>query len=81
MDNCSPRLTPVLIDLLSETRVRIVTFAPHTTQIFQVLDLTLFGVLKRRGQYHFPFGYDAGNARFIKKVTRDFLSTIIDINR
>jgi hypothetical protein len=49
MDNCSPHLTPVVIDLLSNARVRIVTFAPHTTQIFQVLDLVLFGVLKRRG--------------------------------
>jgi hypothetical protein len=31
MDNCSPHLAPVVIDLLSEAHVRIVTFAPHTT--------------------------------------------------
>jgi hypothetical protein len=72
MDNCSPHLTPVVIDLLSEARVRIVTFAPHTTQIFQTLDLSLFGVLKRRGQYQLPFGDDAGSARFSKKRYRDF---------
>jgi hypothetical protein len=67
MDNCSLHLTPIVIDLPSEARVRIVTFAPHTTQIFQVLDLSLFGVLKRRGQDQLRFGDDARSARFIKK--------------
>jgi hypothetical protein len=52
--NCSPHLTPVVIDLLSYARVRIVTFAPHPTQIFQVLDLdfALFGGLKRRSKFN-----------------------------
>jgi hypothetical protein len=80
MDNCSPHLTPVVIDLLSEVRVKIVTFAPHTTQLFQALDLSLFGVLKRREQYQLPFGDDAGSARFIKKIYRDFRSTMTNIN-
>jgi hypothetical protein len=79
----SPDLIPVVIDLLSQARVRIVTFAPHTTQIFQALDLnldlTLFGVLKRRGQHQLPLGDDAGSARFIKKISRDFRSTMTDI--
>jgi hypothetical protein len=60
------------IELLSTARVRVVvvTFAaqPHTTQIFQVLDLTVFGVLKRRGQYQSPLEDDAGSARFMKKM-------------
>jgi hypothetical protein len=80
MDNCSPHLTSVVIDLLSEARVRIVTFAPDTTQIFQALDLSLFGVLKRRGQYQLPFGDDAGSAPFIKKIYRDFRSSMTDVN-
>jgi hypothetical protein len=80
MDNCSPQLTPVVIDLLSEGLARIVTFAPHTTQIFQALDLTSFGVLKRRGQYQFPFADDAGRAGVIKKLCRDFQSTVTDIH-
>jgi hypothetical protein len=70
-----------VIDLLSEARVRIVTFAPHATQIFQGLDLSLFEVLKRLGQYQLPFGDDAASARFIKKIYRDFRSTMTDINR
>jgi hypothetical protein len=58
MDTCSPHISPSVIELLSTASVRVIvaTFAPqpHTAQIFQVLDLTLFGFLKRRGQYQFP---------------------------
>jgi hypothetical protein len=50
MDNCSHHATPVVIDLLSTAPMRIVTFGPDTTQIFQAFDLTLFRVLKRRRQ-------------------------------
>jgi hypothetical protein len=79
MDNWSPHLTPVVIDLLSEACVRIVTFATHTTQILQALDFTLFGALKRRGQSQLPFGDDAGRAHFIKKPYHDLRSTMSDI--
>jgi hypothetical protein len=79
-ENHSAHLTPVVIDLLSNARVGIVTFAPHTTQIFQVLDLALFGVLKKRGQYQFPFRDVTESAHFIKKVYHDFRSTTTDIN-
>jgi hypothetical protein len=44
------------MDFLSSARVRVVTFAPHTTQIFQLLDVTLFGFFKREEKYHLPFG-------------------------
>jgi hypothetical protein len=71
-----------VIDLLSEAHLWIIAFAPHTTQIFQALDLdlSLFGVLKRRGQYQLPFGDDAGSAPFIKQVYCDFQSTMTDLN-
>jgi hypothetical protein len=42
-------------DLLNTAGVRVVTFAPHTPQIFQLLDLTLFGIFKQEGKYHLPF--------------------------
>jgi hypothetical protein len=80
MDNCSPHLTPVVVNFLSSARVRIVTFEPHPAHIFRVFDLVLFGVLQRRGQYQLPFGDDTGSARFIKKVYHDFRSTMTDIN-
>jgi hypothetical protein len=51
----------------------VVTFAPqpHTTQLFQVLDLTLFGVLKRHGQYQLPFEDHGETSRFVKKMYHD----------
>jgi hypothetical protein len=56
----------------------MVTFAPqpHTTQIFHVLDLTLFDVLKGRGQYQLPLQDDAGSTRFIRKSYHDFWMTM-----
>jgi hypothetical protein len=47
MDNCSPHMEEAVIALLTGARVRVVTFAPHTTQIFQVLDVVLFSALKK----------------------------------
>jgi hypothetical protein len=55
MDNCPSHVTDDLIGLLTEARVRVITFARHTRQTFQILDVTLFGVLKRRLEYKSPF--------------------------
>jgi hypothetical protein len=46
MDNCSPHMDDAVIAVLTRQPVRVVTFAPHTTHIFQLLDLVLFGALK-----------------------------------
>jgi hypothetical protein len=82
MDICSPHNTPSIIELLSTLRVRLVVvpFAPHTTQIFQVLDLTLFGVLKSGGQYQLPLEDDAGSPRFIREVSHHFRMTMVEPN-
>jgi hypothetical protein len=82
MDNCSPHITRAVIELLSTARVRVslLTFAPHTTHIFQVLDLTLFGVLTRRGQYQLPLGNDAWRTRFIRKAYHDFRMIMVRLN-
>jgi hypothetical protein len=76
----SHHITPDVIELLSTARVGVVTFAPqsHTTEIFQVLDLTLFGVLKRRSQYQLPLEDEAGSARLIRKMYHDFQMAITE---
>jgi hypothetical protein len=51
MDNCAGHATDDVIHLLTEAPVRVITFAPHTTQIFQVFNVTVFGALKRRPRY------------------------------
>jgi hypothetical protein len=54
LDNCPSYLISDVRDLLSTVRVRVVAFVPHTTQIFQLLDLTLFGTLKLEGKDRSP---------------------------
>jgi hypothetical protein len=80
MDNCSSHITNDVLDLLTEARVRVITFAPHTTQIFQVLDTTLFGVLKRRQRSELPFGDEKATVKFVMKVYRDFKQTVVEPN-
>jgi hypothetical protein len=45
-----------------------VTFAPHTTQIFQLLDLTFFTIFRREGKYHLPFGDLGTTVNFVYNV-------------
>jgi hypothetical protein len=61
-----------VIRLLTEARVRVITYAPHTTQIFQVLDVRLFGVLKRRPRYELPSEKHIAPVKVIPKVLHDF---------
>jgi hypothetical protein len=70
MDNCSAQVTDDLIRLLTESRVRVITFALHTTHIFQILDLTLFGALKTRNV----------TVKSIMKVYHDFTQTMAPSN-
>jgi hypothetical protein len=68
MDNYPSHLTCDVRDLLNTVRVRVVTFAPHTTRIFQLLDLTIFGMLKREGKYHLPFSDLGTMVNFVYNV-------------
>jgi hypothetical protein len=67
------------IELLTSAKIGIISFAPHTVHIVQMLDLALFGVLKRRGQYGLPFSDEKGTAQFITRVYHDFQLTMIEI--
>jgi hypothetical protein len=80
MDNCPSHVSDNIIGLLTEARVRVITFAPHTTQIFQVLDVTLFGVLIRGLGYKLPFEDEKETVRFIMKVYHDFKQTMVESN-
>jgi hypothetical protein len=55
MSHCSADVSDDVIRILTEARVCVITFAPHATQVFQPLDLTLFGVLKQGPRYELPF--------------------------
>jgi hypothetical protein len=46
MDNLSSHCTPDVLQLLAQHRILAITFPPHTSHLFQPLDLCFFSVLK-----------------------------------
>jgi hypothetical protein len=80
MDNCSPHMGDAVIALLTREHVRVITFAPHTTHIFQVLDLVLFGALKKHSTRLSTLDEEQPAAAFIIKVYHDFKQTMIEVN-
>jgi hypothetical protein len=52
----------------------------HTTQIFQVLDVTLFGVLKQHSKYELLFGDEKATGQFMMKVYHGFKQTMVEPN-
>jgi hypothetical protein len=80
MDNSSAHVNDDLICILSEANMRVITIAPHATHVFQILDLTLFGVLKRCPRYELPFDDDNATVKVIMKVYHDFRQTMIRPN-
>jgi hypothetical protein len=80
MDNCPGLVTDDVIRPLTGARVRVITFTPHTTQIFQVLDVTLFGVLKRRPRDQLPFEDENETVKCTMKVYHDFKQTMMKPN-
>ena len=47
MDSCSSHCTTNVMKLLGENKIIAFAFPSHTTNIFQALDLSLFGIFKR----------------------------------
>jgi hypothetical protein len=71
-------VTDVILTLLRDAKVRVITWPPHTTQIFQQLDISLFGVLKQRGHSQFPFDDDQSTSDFVFRTYRPFKQTIVE---
>jgi hypothetical protein len=80
MDNCRSHITSDLIALLTEARVRGITLAPHTTQVIQVLDVTVFDVLKRRPRYELLLEDEKATVEFKMKVSHDLKQTMVEPN-
>jgi hypothetical protein len=56
------------MDLLMAVAVRVVTVASHITQIFQLLDLTLFGIFKQEARSRLPFDERTTTANFVDNL-------------
>ena len=48
MDNFSSHCSQRIMDLLGNLNIQVITFPPHTTHIFQMLDLVTFGIMKTK---------------------------------
>jgi hypothetical protein len=49
MDNCPADLGEEILSFLRDVRMRIIAWSSQPTQIFQKLDICLFGVSKQQG--------------------------------
>jgi hypothetical protein len=73
---CSVDVNDDVIRILIEATLHVITFAPHTTQIFQVINLSLFGVLKLCPRYELPFDENNATVKVITKVYHEFTQTM-----
>jgi hypothetical protein len=80
MDNCPFHMRREVLKMLREHNVRVITFPPHTSQVFQALDLSLFGVLKRKLQYKLPLCNDDAVVMFIQKAFHSLKQTFVPDN-
>jgi hypothetical protein len=80
MDNCPSHIAGDVMDFLTASAVRVVTFAPRTTQIFQLLDLTLFGIFKQKGKYYLPFDELTTTTNFMYNVYIKLAKTLTHPN-
>jgi hypothetical protein len=65
LDNCSIHTKPEVLATLRDHNVKVITFPPHITLLFQTLDLCIFDVFKRKVQYKLPFNNDSLTVNFI----------------
>jgi hypothetical protein len=72
IDNYSPHISDDVVVVLIHARVRIITFTSHTTHIFQMLDVVLFGILKKHAKGLKMFDEEQSAAAFLPKVYHDF---------
>jgi hypothetical protein len=80
MDNYSPHISDDVVAVLIHVRVRIITFTPHITHIFQTLDVVLFGALKKHANGLKMFDEEQPAAAFPLMVYHDFKQTMIEVN-
>jgi hypothetical protein len=80
IDNAPSHVSEVSLRLLRDAKARVITWPPHTTQIFQQLDRSLFQVMKQRDQYKSPFDDEQGTANFRFQIYHMFKQTMIEAN-
>jgi hypothetical protein len=60
--------------------VRIITFVPRSTHLFQVLDVVLSDALKKHATGLETLDEEQPAAAFLLKIHHDFKQTMIEVN-
>jgi hypothetical protein len=80
MDNYSLHISDDVVAVLTRVRVRIITFTTYTTYFFQILDIVLFGILKKHDTSLETLDDEQSVAQFLLKVYHDFKQTRVEAN-
>jgi hypothetical protein len=80
MDNCSSQASDDVVAVLTSVQMRIITFTPHTTQVFQMLDVILFDALKKHATGLKSLDEEQPAAAFLLKAYHEFKQTMIEVN-
>jgi hypothetical protein len=79
-DNCSVHVRPDILQPLADHVVKVISFPPHTTNILQCLDLSLFGALKKKMKSRLPLESDDSASTFIKRIVHRMKQTLVPDN-
>jgi hypothetical protein len=80
MANCSVHNRSAPLRKLADHRVNAITFSPHTTYVFQSLDLSIFGTFKKRMSDQLPFDNDETSAGSIRRFFHNAKQTLVEDN-
>jgi hypothetical protein len=80
MDNFSPHVSDAVVAVLTNARVRVITFATHMTHVFQMLDVVLFSALKKCASGLEMWNDGSGTIAFIIKLYHDFRQIMVEVN-
>jgi hypothetical protein len=69
-----------IITILAREPARIITFVPHTTHVFQMLDVMLFNALQKHATSLDMLDEEPRTAAFILKIYCDFKQMMVEIN-
>jgi hypothetical protein len=80
MDNCPIHIQAEILQTLADHRVKVITFPPHTADVFQCLYLSLFGNFRKKMNYKLPLKSDEHTAGFIKRIFHLMKQTLVEDN-
>jgi hypothetical protein len=69
-----------ILQTLENRRGKVLTFPPQTTVTFQCLDLSLFGILKKKMNDKLPLEQQNSAAGFIRRIFRNLKQTLVPDN-